>query len=151
MIRSSPHMRAQHVTPQRRAMNGALLFFAALVAYWPAVHGLWRIWSELGATQQYYPVLHSAFWFEHYLWGDALAGYHFANITLHATAAFLLFLILRRIAVPGALLAGAIFALHPVNVESVAWISEQKNTLSAVFYLAAMLVYLEFDESRKRS
>jgi tetratricopeptide (TPR) repeat protein len=104
--------------------------------------GLWRIWTELGATQQYYPLLHSAFWLEHQLWGDATLGYHLANVALHSTAAVLVVLILRQLAIPGALLAGFIFALHPVAVESVAWISEQKNTLSAVFYLAAAYVYL---------
>lgn len=116
-----------------------------------SLHGLWRIWSELGATQQYYPVLHSAFWLEHRLWGDALPGYHLANVLLHATSAFLVLLIVRRLALPGALLAALIFALHPVGVESVAWISEQKNTLSAALYLASALAYLSFDEHRRRS
>ena len=111
--------------------------------------GLYRIWFDLKATQQYYPLLHSAFWIEHKLWGDATLGYHLANILQHAAAAVLVALILRRLKIPGAYLAAAVFALHPVNVESVAWITEQKNTLSAVFYLSAMLVYLHFDQSRK--
>src|SRR5207248_7296885 len=106
------------------------------------------IWTEPGATQQYYPVAHSAFWIEHRLWGDAVLGYHLVNIALHATSAFLLLLVLRSIGVPGAGVAAVIFALHPVNVESVAWISELKNTLSTMFYLAAALVYLRFDQSR---
>ena len=113
--------------------------------------GLGRIWFEVNATLQYYPLLHSAFWFEHALWGDAPLGYHLVNLVLHATSAILVFLILRRLAVPGAYLAAAIFALHPVHVESVAWITEQKNTLSAVFYLGAMLLYLHFDQTRKIS
>ncbi len=111
--------------------------------------GLYRIWFDLGATQQYYPLLHSTFWFEHKLWGDAVLGYHLANILLHAAAAVLVALVLRRLKVPGAYLAAAIFALHPVQVESVAWITEQKNTLSAVFYLGAMLIYLRFDRTRR--
>ncbi|MGA7382829.1 MAG: tetratricopeptide repeat protein [Terriglobales bacterium] len=116
-----------------------------------SLHGLWRIWFELGATQQYYPLLYSAFWIEHRLWGDAVLGYHLANVALHALAACLVVLIVRRLALPGAWLAGLIFALHPVCVEAVAWISEQKSTLSAVFYLAAGLTYLHFDQSRRRS
>ena len=107
---------------------------------------MWRIWSELGATQQYYPLLHSAFWLEHRLWGDSFLGYHIANVALHSASAWLLVRILRRLAVRGALLAGLIFALHPIAVESVAWISEQKNTLSACFYLASAYVYLGFAE-----
>jgi protein O-mannosyl-transferase len=114
-------------------------------------HGLYRIWTEPGATLQYYPVLHTAFWVEHWLWGDAALGYHLVNILLHATAAILVAFILRQLKIPGALLAAAIFALHPVQVESVAWMTEQKNTLSAVFYLIALLVYLKFDESRRKS
>jgi len=116
-----------------------------------SLHGLWRIWFDLGATQQYYPLLHSAFWIEHRLWGDATLGYHLANLVEHSLAAFLAVLIVRRLALPGAWLAGFLFALHPVCVEAVAWMSEQKSTLSAVFYLASALTYLHFDRTRKRS
>ena len=148
-----------------------LIALATLVAYWPAMFGakLWdddvhitppdlqsaeglhRIWFELNGTRQYYPLLYTTFWLEHKLWGDAVVGYHLINIAWHLTAVGLLYLILQRLKVPGALLAAAIFALHPVMVESVAWMSEQKNTLSAVFYLSAMLAYLGFDESRRPS
>jgi tetratricopeptide (TPR) repeat protein len=151
--------------------RGALLVCVTLIAYLPALtggllwndvdyvtqpplqswHGLWRIWSELGATEQYYPLLHSAFWVEHRLWGDATIGYHVINVLLHCGAAFLLVLILRRLSIPGAWLAAFIFALHPVCVESVAWISEQKNTLSTVFYLSAALAYLHFDRRGQAS
>ena len=147
----------------------ALIFFATLLAYWPtlgggfiwddaghvtraellSLSGLWRIWFEPGATQQYYPVLHSAFWLEHHLVGDAPFGYHLLNILLHGTAACLLGVTLRRLAIPGAWLAALLFALHPVCVESVAWIAEQKNTLSIVFYLCAALAYLRFDQNRR--
>ncbi len=113
--------------------------------------GLYRIWFDLGATQQYYPLLHSVFWIEHKLWGDAPLGYHLVSIFLHALAALMVAVVLRRLAMPGAYLAAAIFALHPVQVESVAWITELKNTLSAVFYLSAAMLYLRFDQERKKS
>ena len=108
-------------------------------------HGLWRIWFDLGATQQYYPVVHTAFWIQHRLWGDRPLGYHLVNIVLHVAVAGMAGLILRRLSVPGAYLAAAVFALHPVHVESVAWITELKNTLSAAFYLGAAMAYLRFD------
>ena len=115
------------------------------------LHGLWRIWFELGATQQYYPALHSAFWLEHRLWGGAVLGYHLTNVVLHAAAACLLAFALRRLWGAASLagaewLAALLFALHPVCVESVAWISEQKNTLSTVFYLLAGLAFLRWRE-----
>jgi tetratricopeptide (TPR) repeat protein len=113
-------------------------------------NGLCRIWCDLKATQQYYPLVHSVFWLEHRLWGGATLGYHLVNIFLHVAAALLAAVILRRLQVPGAYLAAAIFALHPVQVESVAWITELKNTLSAVFYLSAALVYLHFDRNRNK-
>ena len=113
-------------------------------------HGLARIWTELGATQQYYPLVHSLFWVEHRVWGDAPLGYHLINVLLHGFAALLLIGILRRLEIPGAWLAAFLFALHPVEVESVAWVSELKNTLSGVCCLGSALAYLQFDRERKR-
>jgi len=113
--------------------------------------GLWRIWFEIGATQQYYPEVHSIFWLFNRLWGANTLGYHLANITLHASSAFLVALILRRLRVPGAVLAAAVFALHPMQVESVAWMSELKNTLSGVLYLGSFLTYLRFRDHRAPS
>jgi Flp pilus assembly protein TadD len=111
--------------------------------------GLRRIWFNIGATQQYYPVVHSAFWIESHLFGTANPiPYHAVSVLLHASSAFLLFLILRALAAPGAIAAALIFALHPVHVESVAWTAELKNTLSCVFFLSAGLAYLRFDRTR---
>ena len=115
-----------------------------------SIGGLWRIWFDVGATQQYYPAVHSAFWLFSQLWGENTLGYHLVTIVLHASSAFLVALILRRLAIPGGVLAALIFAVHPVHVESVAWITELKNTLSGVCYLAAALLYLRYDESRDR-
>ena len=92
---------------------------------------------------------HSFFWVAHRLWGSSPWGYHLTNVLLHAVSALLLFKILRRLEIPGAYFASAIFALHPVHVESVAWISELKNTLSAALYLGSALAYLEFERVRK--
>ena len=147
-----------------------LLVLAALAAYQPAwrggilwddnlhltpaamqtVDGLRRVWFELGATPQYYPVVHSVFWGLHGLLGSETLGYHLTNIALHACSAFLVAVILRRLNVRGAVLAAVVFALHPVQVESVAWITELKNTLSGTLYLLAALAYLEFDKTRRR-
>jgi protein O-mannosyl-transferase len=166
---------APSAQPAATAARNPLLFAVAVVAltlltYWPAIRadfiwndadyvtapalqsvdGLRRIWTEVGATEQYYPLLHSAFWVEHRLWGDSPAGYHLFNLLLHAGAACLFALVLRQLAVPGARLAALVFALHPVGVESVAWISEQKNTLSLVFFLGAALAYLKFEDAPDR-
>ncbi|NLS93434.1 MAG: tetratricopeptide repeat protein [Planctomycetaceae bacterium] len=120
---------------------------ASSLASW---NGLWRIWTDYTATQQYYPVVNSAFWLMNRLWGHDPLGYHLVNILLHATSACLIAAVLRRWSVPGAALAAVIFALHPVHVESVAWITELKNTLSGAFYLGALACYLPFDERRSR-
>jgi protein O-mannosyl-transferase len=150
---------------------GLLLVIATFAAYQPAwngkpiwddaahltypelrsLDGLLRIWIHPGTTQQYYPVTATVFWVEAKLWGDATLGYHLVNILLHVTAALLLLKILQTLQVPGAGLAAAIFALHPVQVESVAWISELKNTFSAVCYFASALAYLRFDRTRNKA
>jgi tetratricopeptide (TPR) repeat protein len=163
------------------ALSGAFIWNDSDYVTAPALRsigGLIRIWTKLGATQQYYPLLHSAFWVQYRLWGDHPLGYHLVTVLLHAGSALLFGLILRRLlqsdrAQPGsalsktgqaaarsqivspgscagvAWLAALLFALHPVHVESVAWITEQKNTLSLAFYLAAALVYLRFDETQR--
>jgi tetratricopeptide (TPR) repeat protein len=157
--------------PRRDLLLAGLLLAAVFLAYLPAIHGgllldddlhitrpalqsvggLGRIWFDVGATQQYYPVVHTAFWLEHRLWGDSVAGYHLVNILFHACAAGLVVLLMRRLRLPGGWLAAFLFALHPVCVESVAWIAEQKNTLSTLLALGATLAYLRFDEERNRT
>lgn len=107
--------------------------------------GLAAIWTQPQESPQYYPLVFTTFWVEFHLWGLRPAGYHIVNVLLHALAAVLLWRLLRRLAVPGAYLAGLLFALHPVCVESVAWITERKNVLSCALYLGAFLAYLRFD------
>ncbi|MGH7177051.1 MAG: tetratricopeptide repeat protein, partial [Tepidisphaeraceae bacterium] len=109
--------------------------------------GLRAIWLLPRATPQYYPLVFTTFWFEYRLWRDLAAGYHAVNLLLHATSAVILWGLLRRLRVPGAWVAAAVFAVHPVNVESVAWITERKNVLSLVFSLLAAHVFL-FDFAR---
>jgi len=148
----------------RRAWGlAALLLLATAVAYAPVLRsgfvwddddhvtknpmlssaeGLRRIWLDAGATPQYYPLVHTSFWIEKHLWGLRPAGYHAVNVVLHALSAIVLWRLLLLLEVPGALAAAALFALHPVHVESVAWVSERKNVLSGLFYLLAALVFL---------
>jgi tetratricopeptide (TPR) repeat protein len=145
---------------------GIFLYAATLLAYSPALHGgflwddethishnlalrtgqgLWGIWFQPGATfqyLQYYPLTFTVFWVEWHLWGLNTFGYHLVNVFFHATVALLLWQVLKRLNVRGAWLAGAIFALHPVCVMSVAWMTELKNTLSATLALLAGWAYL---------
>lgn len=146
----------------------ALLAGLAFLVYWPALSGaliyddfhhvtrlelrswagLARIWTDPWATAQYYPAAHSFFWLQHRIWGNAVVGYHAVNILLHAGAALLLAAVARKLGLAKANWVALAFLLHPVAVESVAWISEQKNTLSTVFYLGATLAYLHFNDNR---
>ncbi len=147
------------------ALPGLLLLPLVLSAYLPALRGefIWdddynilksaplqtldglrRIWFEPGATQQYYPLTHTTFWLDYHLWGLHPWGFHLENILLHGFTAILLWLALRRLGAHGAWLGAALFALHPVGVESVAWITERKNTLSGVFFLGSILAAVRF-------
>jgi len=147
-----------------------ILAVVTMLAYQPAWHGglLWdddfniatpelrsldglrRIWFVPRTTLQYYPLLYSSSWLQERFWADSPTGYHLVNLLLHIGCVVLVLKILRFLRIPGAELATIVFALHPVNVETVAWITERKNTLSGVFALAATLWYLKFDESRSR-
>ncbi|MFH1278608.1 MAG: tetratricopeptide repeat protein [Candidatus Eisenbacteria bacterium] len=150
-------------SPSSLWLPAVILLAAVAVAYIPAIRagyiwddaryvtenealrsagGLARIWFDVGATIQYYPMVFSTFWVEQRLWGLHPLGYHLVNVLLHGGSAILLWMILRRLSLPGAWLAAALFALHPVQVESVAWITERKNVLSGFFYLAAMLAWV---------
>src|SRR5580698_4956341 len=110
--------------------------------------GLKQIWFDPQSTPQYYPLVFTSFWVEYHLWGLHPAGYHFVNAALHATNGVLVWLILRRLSVPGAWLAALAFGLHPVHVESVSWISERKNVVSGLFYLLALLTLIEIPTGR---
>ncbi len=143
----------------------ALLFLTLIVTYLPALQsgyiwndntyltenktldgleGLKLIWTEPKANEQYYPMVFSMFWLEKRLWGLHPFGYHFVNLLLHAASAVLLGLFLRRLKLPGAFFAAALFAFHPLCVESVAWVTERKNTLSLFLSLLSMHAYWQF-------
>ncbi|MGH1541650.1 MAG: tetratricopeptide repeat protein [Arenicella sp.] len=106
--------------------------------------GLKEIWLNPLATAQYYPVVWSSFLLEHHFWQQNPLGYHIVNILLHIAVAILLWLVLCHLGVPWPFAVAALFALHPVNVESVAWVSERKNVLSGLFYMASMLTFLKW-------
>jgi protein O-mannosyl-transferase len=150
----------------RPIWQGGLIMFLVGLAYFPAWHGgfVWDddawttgiigllretaglrlMWFEPTALQQYYPLTGTSFWLDYQLWQFWTLPYHLENILLHAVSALLLWRLLLRLQLPGAWLAAAIFALHPVMVESVAWITERKNVLSLAFYLGAGLAYLRY-------
>jgi protein O-mannosyl-transferase len=150
--------------------RGLLLFVVTFLTYLPAWNGLpvWddnmhmtppdlrsldgllRIWTHSRESMQYFPLTHSIFWVEGNLWGDSTLGYHLISILLHVLSALMLVKVLRKLTIPGAWFAAAVFALHPIAVESVAWISELKNTLSGVFFFAAAATYLTYAETGRR-
>jgi protein O-mannosyl-transferase len=115
-----------------------------------APDGLKRIWLSLDSPSQYFPLVYTTFRLEYALWGLNAAGYHWVNVLLHAVNAVFVWMLLRNLRIPGAWLAGALFALHPVQVESVAWITERKNVLMGFFFLLALLAWTRFIKKEQR-
>jgi Flp pilus assembly protein TadD len=155
----------------REWLWGVLLVVLTLIVYHPAWHagfiwdddvyvtgnplltasdGLWRIWFSLDSPSQYFPLTYTTFYVEHRFWGLNPAGYHWVNLLLHAGNALLVWRLLKRLRLPGAWLAAAIFALHPVQVESVAWITERKNVLMGFFFLLTLRMWIQFIEGQSK-
>jgi tetratricopeptide (TPR) repeat protein len=149
--------------------HGVLLVVLTMAAYWPALRGgfIWdddahltanpcivgslgfkAIWTSTSAV--YYPLVLTSFWIQHAIWGLNPLFFHLVNVLMHAMSAVLLWRVLLRLEVPGAWLGAALWALHPVQVESVAWITELKNTQSCVFYLLAILFFLRWRAAVRR-
>jgi Tfp pilus assembly protein PilF len=145
--------------------GAALVVLAVLAVYWPAIHGgflfdddtlvtrsavaqaadgLRRIWFSTEAVD-YWPVTNTTFWVEWRLWGSDPTGYHVSNLLLHAAGAMVFWAVLRQLRVPCAFFASLLFALHPLNVSSVAWISQRKNALAMVFFLLAIWFWQTLD------
>ena len=139
------------------------LILITVAAFWPVVHagyvwdddlyvtgnrhlrdaaGLFDMWFRLGSTTMYAPAVFTTLWVEYQLWGLDPLGYHLVNVGFHAACVLLLWAFLSRVGVRGAWLAAALFAVHPVMVESVAWVVELKNVQSACFGLLALVAYL---------
>jgi tetratricopeptide (TPR) repeat protein len=157
--------------PGRAWIFAVVLAAVTIFAYRPAWHGgfLWdddayiinnelltapdgwqRIWFSLDSPSQYFPFTYSTFRIEHALWGLDTTGYHWVNLLLHVGNALLVWAVLARLKVPGSWLAAAIFALHPVQVESVAWITERKNVLMGFFFLLTLLAWIAFVDKPSR-
>ena len=111
----------------------------------PAWSGLWKIWfspADIEGEGHYWPIVYTTFWLEHKLWGLDPFGYHLVNLLLYMVSVTLLWQLLRRLAVPGAWAVAAVFALHPMHVDSVAWVIGRKDLLSGLFYVAAALCWI---------
>lgn len=113
-----------------------------------ASDGWRRIWFSLDSPAQYFPLTHSLFRLEKAFWGTNLLAHHLINIALHAGSALIVWRLLRRLAVPGAWLGAALFALHPVQVETVAQISELKNVLMGLFFIASLYFWARYREEK---
>lgn len=154
---------------QRKLLLGLTLVAAVVAAYLPALEagfiwnddsyltenpaldtleGLKLVWTDPKASEQYYPMVFTTYWIEKRLWSLHPFGYHLVNVLLHAGSALLLWGLLRRLRLPGAFPAAALFALHPMCVESVAWVTERKNTLSLLLAFLSLHAYLGWLEAR---
>ncbi|PWU07938.1 MAG: hypothetical protein C5B50_30525 [Verrucomicrobia bacterium] len=115
-----------------------------------APDGLKRIWFSLDSPSQYFPLVYTTLRLERAIWDFKPSGYHWVNLLVHAANALLVWRLLRRLESPAAWFGAALFALHPVQVESVAWVTELKNVLSLFFYLLALLSWMGFLKSENR-
>lgn len=127
-------------------LNGPLLWddhewFEGINAHCRGLAGLWRIWTQPESLQQYYPVTATSFWIDHHWWDARTLPAHLENVLWHGANAVLFWQLLKRLGLRGSWFAAALFAAHPVMVESVAWITERKNVLATFFSLAALLVH----------
>ena len=116
------------------------------VLEWSGLGAIWSWPSIIEGERHYWPLTYTTFWLEHKIWGLEPAGYHVVNVLLHLLNSLLLWRVLLCLAVPGAWFVAAVFAVHPLHVESVAWVIERKDVLSGLFYLTAVLVWLRFLE-----
>ena len=137
------------------ALEAGFVWDDTIFADEPVVHawsGMWNIWfspADIKNEGHYWPVVYTSFWLEHKLWGRNPLGYHAVNLLLHIANVLLIWRLLGRLAVPGAWVIAAVFAVHPLHVESVAWVIERKDLLSALFYLAAALTWIRYVEAPK--
>lgn len=160
--------------PRRRlrfAGRGLAVVLLLAATYWPALGGgfLWtdepdvtrnvllrtagglgRAWRHPGALPSFPaagPLAYALLWPQYRLWGTHYpTGYHVVSLLLHAGSALTAWAVLRRLAVPGAWLAAAGWALHPVQVQSVAWVGRQGDLLAGLLYLLALLLFLRHRE-----
>jgi protein O-mannosyl-transferase len=144
---------------------GLLLIAFVFIAYAPVFHagfiwddeshltlnpcivgplGLKEIWTSTQAV--YYPLVLTTFWVLHKFVGLNPLPYHILNVVMHAGSAGLLWRVLRQLGVRGAWLGAALWALHPVMVQSVAWVTELKNTQSCLFYLLSIYCFLNWEK-----
>jgi hypothetical protein len=165
---------SEFVLPEWKLMliHAAIIVAAGLWIYWPALNGdwlwddtmyvsqnpllndpahLWKTWFQPGRFIEYYPIEQTVQWVQWQLWGNYTLGYHLTNLGLHLLSAFLVWRLLGKLGLQFAWLGGLIFAIHPMMVESVAWISELKNTLSLPPFLLAMCAWIDYEERGRRN
>lgn len=165
MARSVPSLSRTIEPVWLRWTQGAALVLAAAFVYWPALRGEWiwddhldlvdnRLLRSLGGLRDiwlhptllydFYPLKHTVQWLQWQLWGNQSLGYHLTNLALHVLSAGLFWRVLRQLGVRAAWLGALLFTVHPLAVESVAWVVELKNTLSLPPLLLAVSAFLDF-------
>jgi len=164
---SKPAIANENLIPPK----ALLIVLAGLWVYWPALQGEWlwddgmlvtdnielRSWPGLGQiwfaapTTDYWPLSWTLLWIEWHLWGNYPLGYHLGSLVLHLCSGFLVWRLFSRLGLRGGWLGGLLFVIHPLAVESVAWIAEIKNTLSLPFFLLSCDAWLDGEEEKGKS